>query len=574
MPLLDARELLSFPSGDNTADTFIGGVNFNLTTLQFWNYTLYSNGTLSNWTNCFLIFEPYTPKLLSNGTFLNTTSCYSPIEPMGTRAFPGIGFAIFFAFSIIFTLMNLRKHGRRFLPSEKRFHPVGRRWQWYWMCFAAACGMISGLMSIDVDRYYIPEWPIVLTNIFYYLMVPSTMAAIWEAVRHWGSWEERQLIDPNPFILSQNDKRGKIEFWMPLVFYFFGFFVRSLSSYCQPTTNLSSQSFFMTVPRNWLPISYQRDQLQTDTYAGPIATDGRFKVGAICLFLSWLVIIYSLRHSIHHYKPRNRGFFNSLLGGIKYTPVRFALVIPIALVIVGYQNAIAWDFAISPLNYHASAAYIYGLGWAPIVFIFLILEIAGYIKPNEDKELIRQRRVRGQLIDAEMGYTKKPNWWRRLHGDHNLNVQETIAKNVREVKGGAAASSWADGETYSPQGIELREIEKRAPRNQNKLAPVDRTPAWRASQRAEDRRLKNLEEENIRMAASLLFPNQPAAPKRDHSYLFEDGPPDRRGRDASSSGDAGSSITKTEAVSERSASTESATTLGRPPQQVRSMLDI
>lgn len=62
MPLFDARDILSFPGGNNANDTIIAGINFNLTTLQHWNYTLYSNGTLSNWSNCFLTFEPYTPR--------------------------------------------------------------------------------------------------------------------------------------------------------------------------------------------------------------------------------------------------------------------------------------------------------------------------------------------------------------------------------------------------------------------------------------------------------------------------------------------------------------------------------
>jgi len=225
MPILDARELLSFPGGNNASDTIIGGINFNLTTLRHWNYTLYSNGTLSNWSNCFLTFEPFTPHLLPNGTFLNTTSCYTPQKSIGSRAIPGIAFGVFFAISIMFTLINLSKHGHLFLPSQKRFHAIGRRWQWYWMCWVAANAMASGFTSVDVDRYYLPEWPLMLNCIFWYMMIPSTLAVVWESVRHWGSWQERQLIDPDPFSLPQNDKRGKTEFYMPLVFYAFAFLV-------------------------------------------------------------------------------------------------------------------------------------------------------------------------------------------------------------------------------------------------------------------------------------------------------------------------------------------------------------
>ncbi|KFY88347.1 hypothetical protein V498_06815 [Pseudogymnoascus sp. VKM F-4517 (FW-2822)] len=234
MPIFDARDILSFPSGNNASDTVIGGINFNLTTLQHWNYTLYSNGTLSNNSNCFLTFDPYTPHLLPNGTFLNTTSCYTPLNGIGNRAKPGIALGVFFGLSLVFTMVNLRKHGKLFLPSEKRFVAIGRRWQWYWMIWVAACGMASGFTSVDVDRYYLPEWPLILNSIFWYLMIPSTLAIVWESVRHWGSWQERQLIDPDPFVLSQNDERGRREFYMPLVFYGFGFLVSPLTPPLQP----------------------------------------------------------------------------------------------------------------------------------------------------------------------------------------------------------------------------------------------------------------------------------------------------------------------------------------------------
>ena len=231
MPLIDVRDLLEFPSNpSNSSDTLIGGVHFNLTTLKYWNYTYYSNGTLSNGSWCILAFDPYTPQvLLANGTFMNSTSCYTPINNIAARGITGLAFSVYFALSIMFTLIHLRKHGRLFLPAEKRFRPIGRRWKWYWLIATAAMGMIAGIGSIDVDRYYLPEFPIVLTNLGYFLMLPCAMAAVWESVRHWGSWQERQVIDPNPFALPQNDTRGKTEFYLPLVFYLFNFLVRSRS---------------------------------------------------------------------------------------------------------------------------------------------------------------------------------------------------------------------------------------------------------------------------------------------------------------------------------------------------------
>jgi hypothetical protein len=229
MALVNIRDALPFPQGDNSSDTLIAGVHFNLTTLRQWNFTYYSNSTFSNGSYCFLVFEPYTPQLLSNGTFLNETSCYSPIDPIKTRAKLGMFFACFFGLSIMFTFINLRKHGKLFLPREKRFHAIGRRWQWYWMLVVAGFAIISALTGVDVDRYYLPELPIVLNNFFWILMLPTTMCIVWESVRHWGSWQERQLVDPDPFTLKQDDRRSKIEFWIPLVFYFFAWMVCALS---------------------------------------------------------------------------------------------------------------------------------------------------------------------------------------------------------------------------------------------------------------------------------------------------------------------------------------------------------
>jgi hypothetical protein len=186
MPLFEARSLLQLPNGDNETDTVINGVHFNRTTLNHWNYTLYSNGTLSNGSNCWLTFNEYKPSLLFNGTFLNATSCYSPIDPIRGRGIIGIVFGVLFGLSIIFTLKHLRKHGRLYLADEKRWSAVGRRWQWYWMLFIATCGTISAINGVDVDRDYLQSTSIILQSFFYYLMPPGILACVWESVRHWS----------------------------------------------------------------------------------------------------------------------------------------------------------------------------------------------------------------------------------------------------------------------------------------------------------------------------------------------------------------------------------------------------
>jgi hypothetical protein len=522
MGLINIRDLLAFPAGDNSSDTLIGGIHWNLTTLEHWNYTYYSNGTFSNGSLCFLLFEPYTPRLLMNGTFLNGTSCYSPIDPMEARSIIGLVFACFFAMSIMFTLINLRKHGRLFLPAEKRFKAIGRRWQWYWMLVVAALAVISAITDVDVDRYYLPELPLVLTNFFWILMLPTTMAIVWESVRHWGSWQERQMVDPNPFLLRQDDKRSKVEFFLPLVFYFFFW-----------------MNFFMVVPRPWGAIEKQRDPDQARLVAEPVATDIRFKLAALFLVAAWLTIVYSLRHSIRHYKPRNRGVLNKFGGFLRYTPLKFLLTLPLSLTMVGYEAACTFDFAISPLNNNANLGMMYGLGWGTVAAIFIVYETAGYFDPNEDRELIRQRRVRGAEIDQEMGITKKPHWWCRLHGDNiEISVHERIMRNVHEVGGGQATT-----------------------RNLERSIEMGNMPA---NKRGSGKPIGD--PETIRTAANILFPTPPGASER--SDPFSDTPVRGRGMVSETS-----STTRAD-MSERSNSTNSGITLSAQPQQIRSMLDI
>ena len=185
MPLLDLRELVLPADSDNATDRTINGVHFNNTALEQFGYQLYSNKTLSNNSKCYLIFDNFKPSMLNNGTWVNATTCYIPYFSIQTRGYLSIAFGALFGVSIMFTLMNLRKHGRLYLREDKRFRVVGRRWQWYWMLFVAACGMISTLTGVDIDRYYLQQIPIVLQGFFFVLMVPGALAMVWEGTRHW-----------------------------------------------------------------------------------------------------------------------------------------------------------------------------------------------------------------------------------------------------------------------------------------------------------------------------------------------------------------------------------------------------
>lgn len=187
MPLLYIRAIESYQPGTNASDVIINQVHFNLPTLDHYNYTLYTNGTLSNGSNCYLTFNNFRPYMFpTNGSFVNGTSCYSPIHPVGRHAAVGMGFALAFVLSIICTLANLRKHGRRFLPRDgSRIGPVGRRWKWYWVGALGVCGTVGSFMGVDVDRDHVQGAPLVIQSVFFTLLIPVMLAAVWEGVRHW-----------------------------------------------------------------------------------------------------------------------------------------------------------------------------------------------------------------------------------------------------------------------------------------------------------------------------------------------------------------------------------------------------
>jgi hypothetical protein len=153
--------------------------------LRKFHYTLYANGTLSNASQCWLAFGPYYPRIDINGSVTNGTVCASPIVEITRHAKLGMAFAALFVASVFFSLLNLRKHARVHLPREKRWPVVSRCLPWCWLVVVAVCGVLSGVMSIDVDRDYIPGVPLVLQGFFYYLMLPPLLAAVWESVRHW-----------------------------------------------------------------------------------------------------------------------------------------------------------------------------------------------------------------------------------------------------------------------------------------------------------------------------------------------------------------------------------------------------
>lgn len=560
MSFLHVRDVLRFPSGANDSDTVITGTHFNLTTLNYWNYTLYSNGTLSNGSRCYLAAQPYTPvTLLSNGTFINSTSCYNPVDGIGTRASIGIGIGVVFAICLVGVLMNIVKHGKLHLPAEKRFVPIGRRWQWYWSIFVIVTAFISLFTTIDIDRFRVIGLPIILSSFFWFLMQQGVMALVWEAVRHWGSWQERQFIDPDPFMLPDNDRRSKVEFFLPLFFYLWLWL-----------------NFFLIVPRNWGLIEQQRSPEQTAAKAAPAATDIRFKIAAIFLLLCWLTTVASLLHSIKHYKIRPAGLVNQISGYARAIPLRFLFFFPLSLIVVAYQALVSFSFPNSVLNAGGNFGAVYAGGYGPALAILAVQIVWGFRVPNEDLELKRQRRHRGDEMDRELGYTHKPAWWRR--------VKEASTQSDRPAMGGGRPTARGVGDNWGREGREDPAVEMAAlPRtgsnatrrtSQTGLIDASRKPGAAVPYASKSTRRRS--ERAMSAAGDVLFPNAGAqasaaqARAARRAEIMQDGPAPPPYTEQA---DADRGRTTGAVGSERSTSTGTGAST-RQPQQIRSMLDV
>lgn len=325
----------------------------------------------------------------------------------------------------------------------------------------------------------------------------------------------------------------------------------------------------MVIPRSWGSIQLQRSPEQTLIRAKPAATDTRFKVAAFFYFVCWLTIVVSLFHSIKHYRARRHGLLTGTYDFIRSIPLRFALILPLSLAGVAYQALCAFDFDVSPLNVNGNVIAIYVGGYLPTLLILAIQAAHGFGTPNEDRELLRQRRARGEELDRELGIVHKPSWWRRLNGPASMNMRDIIARNVNEVNGGKTTDpdrKKPDGDPFTDDATVNGPDSSASSSSGTVTAPgfdARARPMFSPySGKSEQRRT----ERTLHHAASLLFPNSEDATAARESRIAElqmDGPPP--------------SYTETTNQVSRTQSTSSDSTLAlsnAKPQRVKSMLDI
>jgi hypothetical protein len=234
-----------------------------------------------------------------------------------------------------------------------------------------------------------------------------------------GSWQERQIVDADQFAFRQDDRRAKTDFWLPLIFYLFAWL-----------------NFFMTIPRSWTPIKKQRSLQQQETIAKPAGTDIRFKAGAILAAAALVVICVSLHHSLKHYKPRGRGIFGAFNTFCVHTPTKIFLGIIVLGIRIAYGIVMAWKWDLSIFKYDGEIGWPYGLGYAPILLIIIVFNIAGFVEDNEDKRILAQRRARGIDADRELGFTKKPHWWSWGRTEYHMTPEQRLRAMATEVDPG------------------------------------------------------------------------------------------------------------------------------------------
>ncbi|KAK9461771.1 uncharacterized protein V1516DRAFT_254870 [Lipomyces oligophaga] len=338
--------------------------NYNETILELWNYVLYpSNGTLSNVTNCYLSFGSYQPVIYDDG-YVNGTTCNSPYYPIRARG--GIGIALGVMATALFplTLTNLTRLGRRLTKYEHRsFRIISRRWQWYWLIVIHALCIAAGFMSIDIDRSYLQGVALTSFGAIFTTICPSCIAAVWEMVRHWCSFEERRYVEDDPFHYRSGDKRSHVHLVMPIVFYLFDFLF-----------------FLLTILRNWgamIKYDYQ------------FAIDVRWKVGVFCGIVAYSFIFIQIYITYKFYRPQR-------------LPRRVPLALLGLAVMIGYSITSSFKISFSPFNPDSNIICVGVWGYLPIVYLILVMNLCAIHQVNDDLVIKAERDIRDRARDQEV----------------------------------------------------------------------------------------------------------------------------------------------------------------------------
>ena len=153
----------------------------------------------------------------------------------------------------------------------------------------------------------------------------------------------------------------------------------------------AQETFFLSVLRSWTPIAVGTWSPDHST-AIATATDGRFRASSVFALVAWMVIVGSAFVSVKYYQPLSRR-----------VPWKIALCIAGMFVRVAYNIAVAWRYDIGPLGPFTPVAYIYALGYGPVVFCMLVMALWGRLDMNDDLRVKELRKERQRRADNELG---------------------------------------------------------------------------------------------------------------------------------------------------------------------------
>ncbi|KAG5356854.1 hypothetical protein CKK34_6234 [Yarrowia sp. E02] len=340
------------------------------------------NGTLTNGPQCWLSFGDHVPKFV-HIEYLDTyaidgTTCDSPYYSMGAKGYLGALLSVGITAAMLVTFFNLRKHGMNFMhepkaeelmsqggrPSKtKTAEPGwirGRRLPWFLLLILGLMQILTGFFAVDIDRNYIQGTAVGMYGVFLSVCPVLGLMVSWEFIRRWGFFEERKLLEQDPYAIDQTDLKSKARIIPPIVFYMCCFF-----------------AMFMMVLRNW------SKHLDYNTF---FELDVRWVIGGIFEVFAFIQLANSLRVTIIYYQ-------------VPQVPLVLPFMVFMNLLTEIYQVTVMVvnTKSVSPFYPSSSVILPVFLIYLPLWALTIAGNLSGLARDNEDQVILRLRALRWKL---------------------------------------------------------------------------------------------------------------------------------------------------------------------------------
>ncbi|KAG5366876.1 hypothetical protein CJU89_1322 [Yarrowia sp. B02] len=340
------------------------------------------NGTLTNGPQCWLSFGDHVPTFVHieylDTYAINGTTCDSPYYSMGSKGYLGVMLSVGIAAATLVTFFNLRKHGMNFMhepkaeelmsqggrPSKtKTAEPGwirGRRLPWMLLLILGLMQILTGFFAVDIDRNYIQGTAAGMYGVFLSVCPVLGLMVSWEFIRRWGFFEERKLLEQDPYAIDQTDLKSKARIIPPIVFYGCCFF-----------------AMFMMVLRNW------SKHLDYNTF---FDVDVRWVIGGIFEVFAFVQLVNSLRTTIMYYQ-------------VPQVPLVLPFMVFMNLLTEIYQVTVMVvnDKSVSPFYPYSSIVLPVFLVYLPLWGLTIAGNLSGLARDNEDQVILRLRALRWKI---------------------------------------------------------------------------------------------------------------------------------------------------------------------------------